>query len=193
MSFTEQQQVVAKVYPLYRESLLSRNCLDYDDLILLTRDLLRHHPDIRKRVQRHWKHVLVDEFQEASQAQVELVKLWTSSSLLVVGDPDHAIYSWRGAHASSLDDFAKGFATCGKVETVFLMENYRSTSSIIEAAQRVISHEASGFVRLGADRLLQSMKPRLGAGPPPRVDRFDNKTAEGRHLCLECSDKSYYL
>ena len=178
ISFTE--QIVAKVYPLYRENLLSRNSLDFDDLIVLTRDLLLHHSDRRERFQQHWTHVLVDEFQDTSKAQVDLVKLWTSSSLLVVGDADQSIYSWRGAHVSSLADFADEFAQWGKVETVFLMENYRSTSNIIKAAQKVISYQPSGTDSSGADRLRQNMKPKRGAGPPPRVVRFENETAEGK-------------
>jgi len=129
MSFTE-QEVVEKVYPLHREKLVSNNCLDFDDLIMLTRDLLLHHPDRLERFQRHWKHILVDEFQDTSQAQIDFVQLWTSSSLLVVGDADQSIYSWRGAHASSLDDFADAFSR-KKVKTAFLMENYRSTSNIL--------------------------------------------------------------
>lgn len=119
-------QVVGMIYYQYRERLLTTNCLDFDDLIYLTRELLLTHPDVREHLQRRWPHVLVDEFQDTSRSQIDLVKLLTSSSLLVVGDADQSIYSWRGAHVTSLSDLEKEFEHhLGGVETIYLMENYR--------------------------------------------------------------------
>jgi len=119
-------EVAAKVYYLYREKILSRNCLDFNDLMYLARELLINHPDVRESLQRRWTHVLVDEFQDTSRTQMDLVKLLTSSSLLVVGDADQSIYSWRGAHVGSLSDFEGEFeGFLGEVTTIYLMENYR--------------------------------------------------------------------
>lgn len=128
--------IAAQVYYPYREKLLSSNCIDFDDLILMTRELLLCNEEIRDRLQRRWKHVLIDEFQDTSRSQLDLVKLLTSDSLFVVGDADQSIYSWRGAHAGSLSDFAKEFHMYSSsssssdddgdgVSTVYLMENYR--------------------------------------------------------------------
>jgi len=119
-------RVGAKLYPLYRQKLLTRNSLDFDDLILMARELLTVHDDIRDLLRRRWQHVLVDEFQDTSQSQLDLVKLLSSDSLLVVGDADQSIYSWRGAHAESMSDFLYQFDDrLDGVNTVHLMENYR--------------------------------------------------------------------
>lgn len=119
-------KVAAKVFSRYRQELLAANCLDFDDLILLTRELLLEHDDVRENLHRRWTHVLVDEFQDTSRTQLDLVKLLTSTSLFVVGDADQSIYSWRGAHVGSLSDFEHEFRDClGGVQTVYLMENYR--------------------------------------------------------------------
>lgn len=115
-----------KLYPIYRQKLFSCNALDFDDLILTTRELLTVHDDIRDHLRRRWQHVLVDEFQDTSKSQVDLIKLLSSSSLLVVGDADQSIYSWRGAHVESMADFLHEFDDrLDGVHTVYLMENYR--------------------------------------------------------------------
>ena len=126
------RRIAEEVYPIYRKALLTQNSLDFDDLILLTRELLKIDPDVRERIQKRWSHVLVDEFQDTSEAQLDIVKLLTTSSLLIVGDGDQSIYSWRGAHAESMSDFVKAFDNDDndkenrkEVDTVFLMENYR--------------------------------------------------------------------
>jgi DNA helicase-2/ATP-dependent DNA helicase PcrA len=178
-ALSKAKKIVVTLYPLYREYLLRHNCLDFDDLIYYCRDLLLHHPDIRERLHRKWNHVLVDEFQDTSRSQLDLVKLWTSRSLMVVGDADQSIYSWRGAYVNSLSDFDKEFRAFGDVVTVFLMENYRSTSNIIMAAQKVISHRDNPDRATGADRLRQNMKPTRGKGPSPRVMRFQDDEDEG--------------
>lgn len=117
-----------EVYGLYRQKLLSNNALDFDDLIYMTREMLLMYPNLRERLHRRWPHVLVDEFQDTSIAQMDLVKLLTFNSLFVVGDADQSIYAWRGAHAGSLSDFGKEFEEFSQgvgVHTVYLKENYR--------------------------------------------------------------------
>lgn len=123
------RKIAEEIYPRYRKALLARNSLDFDDLILMTRDLLRTNKEVRERMQRRWSHILVDEFQDTSEVQLDLVRLLTTSSLLIVGDGDQSIYSWRGAHAESMSDFVKAFNNESEdqrqVNTVYLMENYR--------------------------------------------------------------------
>jgi DNA helicase-2/ATP-dependent DNA helicase PcrA len=167
--------IARDVYPLYRQQLFASNALDFDDLIDMTRELLEQNQTIRELLQRRWPHVLVDEFQDTSKVQLELVKLWTSSSLLVVGDADQSIYSWRGAHVESMMDFEKVFRD---VHTVYLMENYRSTTNIVKAAQKVIS---SSDNVIAAD-LRQDMKPMRGKGPTPRVLACANGKAEAAYV-----------
>ena len=166
------REIASKVYPRYVQKLLSTNCLDFDDLILMARELLDTQPEVRERLQRRWNHVLIDEFQDTSKTQMDLVKLLTSHSLFVVGDADQSIYSWRGAHVGSLQDLEEDF---GNVNTVFLMENYRSTSNIVKAAQKIISSSEGG--------LRQDMKPKRGSGPAPRVVACADDREEGTLRC----------
>lgn len=173
-------KIASKVYPRYVQKMLSTNCLDFDDLILLARELLMTHADVRENLQRRWPHVLIDEFQDTSKTQMDLVKLLTSSSLFVVGDADQSIYSWRGAHVGSLMDLEDDFRDHpGGVQTVYLMENYRSTSNIVKAAQKIISSSSGSK----ADELRQDMKPKRGSGPAPRVISCSDDKAEGKFCC----------
>ena len=169
-------KITSSIYSYYVQKMLSTNCLDFDDLILFARELLFTHEDVRERLRRRWTHVLIDEFQDTSKIQMDLVKLLTSSSLFVVGDADQSIYSWRGAHVGSLMDLEDDFRDyLGGVQTIYLMENYRSTSNIVKAAQKIISSSSGSK----ADELRQDMKPKRGSGPAPRVvSCFDDK-AEG--------------
>lgn len=169
-------KITSAVYPYYVQKMLSTNCLDFDDLILLARDLLFTHEEVRERLQRRWTHVLIDEFQDTSKSQMDLVRLLTSSSLFVVGDADQSIYSWRGAHVGSLMDLENDFRDyLGGVQTVYLMENYRSTSNIVKAAQKIISSSSGSKV----DELRQDMKPKRGSGPAPRVVSCTDDRVEG--------------
>ena len=115
-------KIAADIFPDYRQHLFATNSLDFDDLIYVTKELLEVHEDVRAALQRRWTHVLVDEFQDTSQTQLDLVKFLTNDSLLVVGDADQSIYSWRGANVESMADFHGVFP---QTKTVYLMENYR--------------------------------------------------------------------
>jgi DNA helicase-2/ATP-dependent DNA helicase PcrA len=173
------QQVTAKVYDSYRQKLISNNHVDFDDLIYFTRELLAEHDDVRDRMRRRWTHVLVDEFQDTSLTQLDVVKLLTTESLFVVGDADQSIYSWRGAHVGMMSDFCKEFPNSN---TVYLMENYRSTSNIVEAAQKIIS---SGVGGTSAAEIRQDMKPTREAGPKPRVIACTDDKEEGKNALLD--------
>lgn len=166
-------KIAKTIYFDFREQLLSNNCLDFDDLIYLARELLLNNKNVRERLQSFWTHILVDEFQDTSVSQMDIVKLLSKDSLLVVGDADQSIYSWRGATPTSLMDFGKQFDS---VETVHLMENYRSTANIVKAAQMIISN--SGEVS-GADKLRQQMIPKRGSGVAPRIIACADGKAEG--------------
>jgi DNA helicase-2/ATP-dependent DNA helicase PcrA len=197
-----------KIYYPYRERLLTNNAVDFDDLILLTRELLKEDDELRERLHKRWRHVLVDEYQDTSLIQMDLVKLLTSSSLFVVGDADQSIYSWRGAHAGSLEDVSTEFSAFGSVRTVFLKENYRSTSNIVRAAEKVISSGQAPLPPRATDHntnnnnnsnnnsnnnnlsdqstaqddLRRAMKPKRGAGPSPRVVACEDERAEAKFV-----------
>ncbi len=179
------RRIAEEVYPLYRTALLSQNSVDFDDLILLTRELLKTNEEVRDRMSNRWQHILVDEFQDTSEVQLDLVKLLARDSLLIVGDGDQSIYSWRGAHAESMSDFVRKFEETEKkrVDTVFLMENYRSTTNIVKAAQKVISDDKSSSNTNALIR--QDMKPMRGRGPSPRVLACANAKAEAAFVVKE--------
>jgi DNA helicase-2/ATP-dependent DNA helicase PcrA len=198
-------RMARKIYYPYREKLLTNNAVDFDDLILLTRELLAEDEELRERLHRRWPHVLVDEYQDTSKIQMDLIKLLTSSSLFVVGDADQSIYSWRGAHVGSLEDVSTEFEDYGTVRTVFLKENYRSTSNIVKAAEKVISsgpppsvlgkalsdagvteeerQKIEGTqIETKKDDLRRAMKPKRGSGPSPRVVACEDERAEAQFV-----------
>ena len=170
-------KIASQVYSYYHERLRSTNSMDFDDLILLARELLDSLPEVRNQLRRRWTHILIDEFQDTSRSQMDLVKLWTDSSLFIVGDPNQSIYNWRGAHVGSIVDFEEEFKDrLGTVDTVSLMENYRSTSNIVKAAQKIIS---SGDEESGKNNILnQNMKPKRGPGLSPRIVACSDEKAE---------------
>ena len=180
-------KLAGTIFGSYRQKLFSNNALDFDDLIFLSRELLIEHDELRKNLHRRWPHVLVDEFQDTSRSQMDLIKLLTSSSLFVVGDADQSIYSWRGAHVGSLADFADEFKNYmgGVRTTVHLMENYRSAPNIVRAAEKVIGSS-------GKDEQRQSMKPNRESGPSPRVVACADEKSEGTlfEQC-ECSPSGF--
>ncbi|MDE6302234.1 MAG: UvrD-helicase domain-containing protein, partial [Clostridia bacterium] len=130
---------IALVYRRYEEELKRCNCMDFDDLLLKTADLFEQFPDVLAKYQERFKYIHVDEFQDTNVLQYKLVKLLAggSGNLFVVGDEDQSIYSWRGAEIRNILDFPKDF----KGAKVYKLEqNYRSTTSILRAANNVIKY-----------------------------------------------------
>jgi len=166
------EKIVREIYPIYLSRIFSLNALDFDHLIILCVLLLKNFPDIQKELHGKWEHILVDEFQDTSPIQFTLVHLLCRKSLMVVGDADQSIYSWRGAHVNSMNDFMKYFK---EVETFNLMENYRSTKNIISAAQRVINlNKNKKHDYLSRPKII----PMKGSGPPVRIVKFEDNVAE---------------
>lgn len=128
---------VVEVMKLYNDKMRSMNKLDFDDLLVETRRLLDECVDVRRLLQTRFHHVLVDEWQDTNTVQYEIVSILAAShrNLFVVGDGDQSIYKFRGADSRNMDRFAKDFEDA---ETVALVENYRSTQCIVQAAQAVI-------------------------------------------------------
>ncbi|MDU0294085.1 DNA helicase PcrA [Saccharothrix longispora] len=135
---------VAEVYESYQRRLTESNSLDFDDLIMRTVELLQDHPDVAEHYHRRFKHVLVDEYQDTNHAQYTLVRelVGTGSDgvppaeLCVVGDADQSIYAFRGATIRNIVEFERDYP---QATTILLEQNYRSTQTILTAANAVIS------------------------------------------------------
>ncbi len=133
------EEMVAKVYRAYEERKKQAGALDFDDLITETVRLFRDHPDVLRHYQERFRYILVDEYQDTSRAQYELVNQLAARyrNVCVVGDADQGVYSWRGATIQNIMDFERDYPDA----QVFLMEqNYRSTGNILAAANALIDH-----------------------------------------------------
>jgi len=155
-SGTPVEQTYAECYAEYQRRLTAASALDFDDLIMTTVHLLQAFPDIRERYRRRFRHVLVDEYQDTNHAQYALVRelcgvsagapaadgsvLADPPELMVVGDSDQSIYAFRGADIRNILDFAQDFPGA---TTILLEQNYRSTQTILSAANAVITRNAN--------------------------------------------------
>jgi DNA helicase II / ATP-dependent DNA helicase PcrA len=130
-------RTVAKIYPAYQKSLREQNAFDFDDLLMKPVELLQGEPGIREHYQERFAFLLVDEYQDTNHAQFRFVELLARRrrNLMVVGDDDQSIYRWRGADIRNILDFER---TYQGARVVRLERNYRSTSTILEAANQVI-------------------------------------------------------
>lgn len=155
-----------QLYESYQEGLKLYNSVDFDDLIVLPIKLFKEHPEVLARYKERFKYIMVDEFQDTSHQQYELMRLLADKNVAVVGDDDQSIYSWRGADYQNIINFEKDF----DVTEIRLEQNYRSTGTILEAANGVISHNTNR-----KDKKLWSGK---GAGKPIEIFMPENETAE---------------
>lgn len=132
-------QTVAKVYLRYQERLRAQNAFDFDDLLLYTWLLLKNHPDVLEAYQNRFRYLLVDEYQDTNHAQYVLTQLLAAKNrnIMVVGDDDQSIYSWRGADLRNILDFEEDYPDA---QVVKLEENYRSVGNILAAANAVIAN-----------------------------------------------------
>ena len=132
-------QIVAKCYEAYQKDLRQSEAVDFDDLIMLTLRLFDQHPDVLTYYQQKFQYIHVDEYQDTNHAQYQLVKLLASrfKNICVVGDADQSIYGWRGANMQNILDFEKDYK---EAKVVLLEENYRSTKTILQAANDVIKN-----------------------------------------------------
>jgi DNA helicase-2/ATP-dependent DNA helicase PcrA len=136
------RKIAADIYLAYQRQLDAAGVLDFGDLLLKTCELLRGHESVRARYQDLFLHMLVDEYQDTNHAQYILTKTLAAKhrNVCVVGDDDQSVYSWRGANIRNILEFETDFPDA---KVVTLEQNYRSTSSIIEAAGKVIRHNKS--------------------------------------------------
>ncbi len=143
----DKQTMVAQVYQGYQERLRAASALDFDDLIMQTVHLLQQYPAVAEHYRRRFRHVLVDEYQDTNHAQYLLVKALVgdgsaevpAGELVVVGDADQSIYAFRGATIRNIDEFERDYPAA---RTILLEQNYRSTQTILSAANSVIARNA---------------------------------------------------
>ncbi|HDS00666.1 MAG TPA: ATP-dependent DNA helicase PcrA [candidate division Zixibacteria bacterium] len=135
-------KIVSKVYKVYQQQLRKSNVFDFDDLLFWTVYILQNHEDVREKLQNHFQHVLVDEYQDTNHVQFLLVKILAEKSrmLTVVGDDDQSIYGWRGADIRNILDFEASFPDCRIIK---LEQNYRSTKMILRTASEVVKYNRS--------------------------------------------------
>ena len=131
-------QLKDAIYQDYQHALKAAHALDFDDLMLKTREILTSAPAILQKWQAKFDYFLIDEFQDTSKLQYEIIALLAKNrNLTIVGDPDQTIYSWRGADISFINNFDQLYP---EATTVVLHQNYRSTQRILSAANRLIRH-----------------------------------------------------
>jgi DNA helicase-2/ATP-dependent DNA helicase PcrA len=169
-------QTVVDVYGLYQRRLFASNAVDFDDLLMLTVDVLYRFPEARERWASTFRYVLVDEYQDTNHAQYVLLKLLTTEhqNLMVVGDQDQSVYSFRGADIRNILDFENDFRD---THVITLEQNYRSTNSILTAANAVIAHNR--------DRKEKRLWSDLGEGEPVHVIEVEDEHAEARFVAAE--------
>ena len=167
------QQQISSVYALYHKKLLEANAFDFDDLIMQTVMLFRKHTEILAKYASRFKYVLVDEYQDTSHAQAELTLLLQSGhgNLMVVGDDDQSIYKFRGATIENILGFEKKLPGAKMIR---LEENYRSSGTILKAANSVIRHN---FGRRGKELWTEK-----GDGEKIFVKRVDGQNEEARFI-----------
>ena len=131
----------AQVYLELERRLRAANAMDFDDLLVRTLELLRTRPEVLDKYQERFRYISVDEYQDTNHVQYEIANLLAAKyqNLMVVGDDDQSIYSWRGADITNILDFEKDFKNC---KTVKLEQNYRSTGHILSAANAVVRHNS---------------------------------------------------
>jgi DNA helicase II / ATP-dependent DNA helicase PcrA len=166
-------QTVADVYQLYQRRLFASNAVDFDDLLMLTVDVLDRFPEAREKWQKAFRYIVVDEYQDTNHAQYRLLQLLAQPDLNVcaVGDPDQSIFAFRGADINNILDFERDFPG---TRTIALEQNYRSTNSILDAANHVITNNR--------ERKPKELWSELGDGEPVRVVEVEDEHAEARFV-----------
>ena len=169
-------QTVADVYELYQRRLFGSNAVDFDDLLYLTVDVLERFPEALERWQKAFRYILVDEYQDTNHAQYRLLQLLAGKhrNLCVVGDPDQAIFGFRGADIGNILDFERDFEN---TQAIALEQNYRSTNTILRAANGVIANNR--------ERKEKNLWSELGDGDQVRVIEVEDEHAEARFVAAE--------
>jgi len=167
------EQTVAEVYDLYEQRIHSMNAMDFDDLLLQSVRLFEMFPEVLERYRRSFRHVLVDEYQDTNHAQYRWLRLLADEhrNLEVVGDEDQSIYRFRHADIRNILDFEHDFPDANVIK---LEQNYRSTQTILDAA--------NGVIRNNRERIGKTLWTATEGGDPVRVRELEDEHAEARYV-----------
>lgn len=168
--------IVAKVYRLYQKKLKANNSLDFDDLIMTTIQLFTEVPEVLEHYQNKFQYVHVDEYQDTNRAQYMLCKMIADKHhrICVVGDSDQSIYRWRGADITNILNFEEDYP---EAVTILLEQNYRSTTNILNAANKVISNNTG--------RKAKNLWSDKGEGRKIQLYQADSEHEEGYFIVTE--------
>ncbi len=174
------QKKIADAYEEYQRLLQKNNALDFDDLLMKTVQLFQTQPDVLEHYQRRFRYIMVDEYQDTNTAQFELVRLLagTQRNLCVVGDDDQSIYKFRGANIRNILDFEKVYPDAMVVK---LEQNYRSTQTVLDAANAVI--------RNNTRRKAKSLWTDKSKGAPVRLRQFDTGMQEAAFVSRDIRER----
>ncbi|MGB7347830.1 MAG: UvrD-helicase domain-containing protein [Pirellulaceae bacterium] len=173
---TDKEHFAAAAYRRYQAGLVARGAMDFDDLLLQTEVLFDKHPKIRDEEASKYDHVLVDEYQDTNGSQYRITRHLTMRhrNLCVVGDDDQSIYAWRGADVSHILNFTKDWPDA---KVVCLEDNYRSTGSILDMANKLIQYNT--------ERHDKSLLPSRPDGPRPRIQQHKDEITEAKKVVAE--------
>ncbi|MBR3138271.1 UvrD-helicase domain-containing protein [Candidatus Saccharibacteria bacterium] len=170
------QRQIAKIFHKYESEKRKAEALDFDDLLLYELELFARHPEIRKKWQEKFQHILIDEYQDTNVIQYNIVKLLTNDerNICVVGDDWQSIYSWRGADFTNILNFERDFPGA---KVIKLEQNYRSTGSILAASQKIINENKK--------RTEKTLFTEAGQGEPVDIESLQDENAEANFVALK--------
>ena len=190
---SEIEGLAQSLYAAYQAQLKALQLVDFDDLLLMAREVLQQQKEVRAIYQERIRHLLIDEYQDTNPLQLSLIKLLTGKQCEVcaVGDDDQAIYAFRGANIENILQFEKDFSPCTIIK---LEQNYRSSETILKAAQGVIEknpfrNDKKIFSRLGSGKKIQVLECEDGATEAEKValalkEDIETKGIAPHHIAL---------
>ena len=181
-------QKISEIYYEYEKELVVNNAIDFDDMLMLSVNLLKENPEIREKYAQRFQHILVDEFQDTNKAQYDLINMLYPSdgskdktgSLCAVGDVDQSIYSWRGADFKIILNFQKDYEN---TKLIKLEQNYRSTGVILEAANEVIKNNE--------ERLDKNLYSNKGEGEKISFYEAQDDFNESRYIAKQIENSTF--
>ena len=170
------QKNIAKVFKKYEEEKNKAGALDFDDLLLKELELFKNYPEVRKKWQKKFEHILIDEYQDTNVVQYNIVRLLVNEdkNICVVGDDWQSIYSWRGADFTNILNFERDFPGA---KVIKLEQNYRSTGNILKASQKIINENKM--------RTEKTLFTDAEDGAPVEIESLRDETEEANYVALK--------
>ena len=170
------QKRTAQIFERYEAEKKKSSALDFDDLLIEVVKLFQKNPELRKKWQQRFQHILIDEYQDTNMIQYQLVKALVNAerNICVVGDDWQSIYSWRGADFTNILNFERDFPGA---KVIKLEQNYRSTANILNASQKIINNNKT--------RTEKTLFTEAGKGEPITIEAKNDETAEAAYVATE--------